>query len=87
LLGEEAGTMFLVTLTIGMWEMLVNTAHPQYDFSGRKAGMPAGTMVNIERDAYWQILIQPVDPGRLRRYLQDLADDDPSLARCPGTII
>jgi hypothetical protein len=42
LLGEEAGTMFLVTLTIGIWVMLVNTAHPQYDFSRRQAGVQAG---------------------------------------------
>jgi len=45
--------------------MLVNTAHPQYDLVG-ESRLAAGTMVNIERDAYWQILIQPVDPGRLR---------------------
>jgi hypothetical protein len=47
LLGEEAGTMFVVTLTIGKWAMLVNTAHQSPDYAG---GRPA------RRLEFWSIL-------------------------------
>jgi hypothetical protein len=51
-----------------------------------QAGTSAQMMINFVRGAYWKILIQPVDPELLRLYLEDLAGEVPTVARCSGAI-
>lgn len=47
--------------------------------SRRQAGMSAEAMIDFERGAYWKNLIQPVDPGLLRQYMEDLAGELPTV--------